>query len=125
MATRPKPLRGDLNAARCPSRSVLDHVTSRWGTLVLVELQEGTLRFSELRRRVGGVSEKMLAQTLRVLEEDGFVDRRAYAEVPPRVEYALTPLGGEIASHLDVLGRWIEDNLGRVLQARARRAAAR
>ena len=125
MATRPRPLRGDLNAARCPSRWVLDHVTSRWGTLVLVELQEGTLRFSELRRRVGGVSEKMLAQTLRVLEEDGFVDRRAYAEVPPRVEYALTPLGGEIARHLDTLGRWIEDNLGRVLQARARRAAAR
>jgi len=115
-------LKGDLKDSRCPSRLVLDHVTSRWGTLVLLVLQEGTHRFSELRRAVDGVSEKMLAQTLRVLEEDGFVERTAYAEVPPRVEYALTRSGREIAAHLDVLGRWIEQNLGKVLAARAQAA---
>jgi DNA-binding HxlR family transcriptional regulator len=108
----------DLQAAHCPSRSVLDHVTSRWGTLILLVLQERTYRFSELRQRVGGVSEKMLAQTLRVLEQDGFVKRQAFAEVPPRVEYELTAMGREIAVHLANLGGWIEANLERVLVAR-------
>jgi DNA-binding HxlR family transcriptional regulator len=111
----------DLTAAACPSREVLDHVTSRWGTLVLIILQEGTLRFGALRDRVGGVSEKMLAQTLQVLEYDGFVDRRVYAEIPPKVEYSLTPMGRELAAHLDALGRWIEANFARVQRARARR----
>lgn len=111
----------DLTAAQCPSREVLDHVTSRWGTLVLIILQEGTLRFGALRDRVGGVSEKMLAQTLQVLEHDGFVDRRVYPEIPPKVEYSLTPMGREIAVHLDTLGRWIESNFARVQRARARR----
>jgi DNA-binding HxlR family transcriptional regulator len=86
--------RGQLFAADCPSRGVLDHVTSRWGVLALVALRDGTLRFSELRRRIGGVSEKMLAQTLQALEEDGFVLRTAHPEVPPRVDYRLTPLAG-------------------------------
>src|SRR5262245_44394130 len=90
----------DLESANCPSREILDHVTSRWGVLVLLVLRERTHRFSELRQRIGGVSEKMLAQTLRILEGDGFVNRRAYAEVPPRVEYALTPMGGEVAAHV-------------------------
>jgi DNA-binding HxlR family transcriptional regulator len=124
MPARHALLQGDLRSSRCPSRLVLDHVTSRWGTLVLVVLQDGTQRFSELHRAIEGVSEKMLAQTLRVLEEDGFVDRKAYAEVPPRVEYALTPMGREIAGHLDVLGRWIEANLPRVLTSQGRRSRA-
>lgn len=111
----------DLTSAHCPSREVLDHVTSRWGTLVLIILQEGTLRFGALRDRVGGVSEKMLAQTLQVLEHDGFVDRRVYAEIPPKVEYSLTPMGRELAAHLDTLGKWIEANFARVERARARR----
>ncbi len=114
-------LKGDLTNPRCPSRLVLDHVTSRWGALVLLVLQEGTQRFGELRRGIGGVSEKMLAQTLKQLEEDGFVARKAYAEVPPRVEYALTPLGREIAAHVEALGDWIEANLGRVLGAHGQR----
>lgn len=122
MDPRPQAPLPDLSAAECPSRLVLDHVTSRWGTLLLIVLQERTFRFSELRQRIGGVSEKMLAQTLRVLEEDGFVDRVAFAEVPPRVEYSLTPMGREIAAHLAVLGQWIEQNLGRVLAARENRA---
>ncbi len=85
--------RGDLYAPACPSRGVLDHVTSRWGVLVLVALLEGTHRFSELRRKVAGVSEKMLAQTLQALEEDGFVLREVYPVIPPRVDYSLTPMG--------------------------------
>jgi DNA-binding HxlR family transcriptional regulator len=118
---RPPP---DLRAAQCPSRGVLDHVTSRWGMLVLIVLRDGTLRFSELRASVGGVSEKMLAQTLKTLEADGFLERRAYPVVPPRVEYSLTPLGAEVSRHLAVLGSWIEANLGRVEAARKRRQAA-
>src|SRR5690349_14163507 len=93
-------MRGDLSAPACPSRGVLDHVTSRWGVLALVALLDGTHRFSELRRKVGGVSEKMLAQTLRTLEADGFVLREMYPEIPPRVEYSLTALGREVADRV-------------------------
>lgn len=113
--------RGQLFAADCPSRGVLDHVTSRWGVLALVALRDGTLRFSELRRRIGGVSEKMLAQTLQALEEDGFVLRTAHPEVPPRVDYRLTPLGAEVAAHVAALVDWIEINLPRVQRMRQAR----
>src|SRR4051812_28808066 len=91
-------LRGDLLARDCPSREVLKHVTSRWGVLVLIALEHRTLRFSELRRMVSGVSERMLAQTLQWLEADGIVDRKAFNVVPPHVEYSLTPLGREAAA---------------------------
>src|SRR4030095_1339238 len=84
----------DANGA-CPSRGVLEHVTSRWGILVLAVLLDGTRRFSELRRTIGGVSEKMLAQTLQTLERDGFVHREAHPVIPPRVDYSLTDLGAE------------------------------
>ncbi len=117
-ARQPEMLVGDIDAAQCPSRVVLDHVTSRWGTLVLLMLRSGTHRFGELRRRIGSVSEKMLTQTLRVLEEDGFVQRTVFAEVPPRVEYALTEMGAEVAEHLAALGAWVEQNLPRVMAAR-------
>lgn len=119
---QPEARLGDLRAAQCPSRVVLDHVTSRWGTLVLLVLRDGTQRFGELRRRIGGVSEKMLTQTLRTLEEDGFVQRTVYAEVPPRVEYALTEMGTEVAAHLAALGTWVERNLPRVMAARGGKA---
>lgn len=115
--------RGDLSCSECPSRRILDHVTSRWGTLVLVLLLDGTQRFGALRDRIGGVSEKMLAQSLRLLEEDGFVSRHAYPEVPPRVEYSLTAMGTEIASHLHVLAEWVEANTVRIEKARQRRPA--
>ena len=115
--------RGDVFAETCPSRSVMEHVTSRWGVLVLVALLEGTLRFSELRRKVAGVSEKMLAQTLQALEADGIVHREVYPVIPPRVEYSLTPLGREVAPHVEVLADWIEENMPRVLKARAAHAA--
>jgi DNA-binding HxlR family transcriptional regulator len=113
--------RGDLFAEQCPSREVLKHVTSRWGVLVLVALLGGTHRFSGLRRKVGGVSEKMLAQTLQWLEGDGFVQRRAYPVVPPHVEYSLTPLGRDVGQRVQGLADWIEGNLGAILQARTAR----
>jgi len=109
--------RGQLLAADCPSRAVLSHVTSRWGALVLVVLLGGTHRFSQLRREVGGVSEKMLAQTLDALAYDGMVLRVAQQVVPPHVEYSLTPLGREAAERLEVLLDWIEDNFPRIKAA--------
>ncbi len=109
----------DVFNAQCPSREVLTHVTSKWGVLVLAALADRTHRFSELRRRIDGVSEKMLAQTLAVLETDGFVLRTAYPEVPPRVEYQLTPLGREVARKVGGLVEWIEGNLARVEKVRA------
>ena len=111
-----KLMRGDLMAPDCPSRAVLQHVTSRWGVLVLMALETGTHRFSALRRVIGGVSERMLAQTLQQLEGDGFVRRVAYQVVPPHVEYSLTPLGLEVAEKVRGLADWIELNLDRILE---------
>ena len=101
-------------AQACPSRDVLKHVTSRWGVLVLMALEGRTVRFSALRRGIGGVSERMLAQTLQWLEGDGFVRRVAYDVIPPHVEYSLTPLGQEVAPKVRALADWIEINLPRV-----------
>lgn len=106
--------RGDLLAAACPSREVLRHLTSRWGMLVMIALQSGTHRFSDLKRKVGGVSERMLAQTLQWLEQDGMIARTAYPVVPPRVEYDLTPLGREAAERMRALADWIETNLPQI-----------
>jgi DNA-binding HxlR family transcriptional regulator len=103
----------------CPSRIVLDHVTSRWGVLVLVALADGALRWSELHRRVQGVSEKMLAQTLRTLQEDGFVRREVHPEVPPRVEYSLTARGNELVALLVPLLEWLAANAADILDGRA------
>ncbi len=108
---------GNLFAEKCPSREVLKHLTSRWGVLIMVALRDGTHRFSELRRKMGGVSEKMLAQSLQWLEADGFVLRRAHPVVPPHVEYSLTPLGREVSERVAALADWIEDNLPRVQEA--------
>ena len=111
-------MRGNLFAEACPSREVLKHVTSRWGVLLLVALMAGTHRFSDLRRKIGGVSEKMLAQTLQWLEADGFVLRGQYPVVPPHVEYSLTPLGQEVALRVRDLADWIEVKLPEILDAR-------
>jgi len=112
-------LKADVLQEQCPSRGVMEHIASRWGVLVILVLSKGTHRFSELRRAVGGVSEKMLAQTLHTLQADGFVLRTAYPEVPPRVEYQLTPLGQELSMHVAGLVGWIEKNLPKVQRARA------
>ncbi|MBS1159578.1 MAG: transcriptional regulator [Proteobacteria bacterium] len=109
--------RGELFSEKCPSREVLKHVTSRWGVLLLVALLSGTHRFSDLRRKVNGISEKMLAQTLQWLEGDGFVERIAYPVVPPHVEYRLTPLGEEIGGKVEALADWIEVKLPEILAA--------
>ncbi|MEU5114843.1 helix-turn-helix domain-containing protein [Streptomyces longwoodensis] len=106
----------------CPHRLVLEHVTSRWGVLVLVELLERPHRFSELRRAVGrygrDVSEKMLTQTLQTLERDGMVHRDAHPVIPPRVDYSLTGLGREAAEQVRALTLWTEGRLGQVEEAR-------
>ena len=109
--------RGNVFAAQCPSREVLKHVTSRWGVLVLVALLGGTHRFSDLRRKIGGVSERMLAQTLQWLEQDGFVLRTSYPVVPPHVEYSLTPLGHEVGLRVEALADWIQEKLPNILAA--------
>lgn len=101
--------------SECPSRIVLNHVTSTWGVLVLVALARSDLRWGELRRTVQGISEKMLAQTLRTLERDGFVLRTAQPTVPPRVDYSLTSRGREVTEHLLPLMGWIADNADDIL----------
>jgi len=115
----PQSLVADTFDADCPTRTVLDNVTSRWAVLVLWALLDGTMRFSDLRRRVAGVSEKMLAQTLQRLERDGFVHRLAHPVIPPRVDYSLTPLGEPAARKVAGLASWIEGKLPTVLAARA------
>lgn len=113
-------LTGDVYDRNCPSRPIMEHVTSRWGVLVLHALRTETLRFSRLRRKIIGVSEKMLTQTLQTLERDGLVHREVFPVIPPHVEYSLTPLGEGAAVHVAALFTWIEDNTGAVLAAQDR-----
>ncbi|MFI8793030.1 winged helix-turn-helix transcriptional regulator [Streptomyces sp. NPDC055105] len=103
----------------CPYRLVLEHVTSRWGVLVLIALEERSYRFSELRREIGRVSEKMLTQTLQTLERDGMVHRDAKPVIPPRVDYSLTGLGREAAEQVRTLATWTERRMEAVAQARS------
>ncbi|HET6499216.1 MAG TPA: helix-turn-helix domain-containing protein [Amycolatopsis sp.] len=110
----------DVFARACESRRILEHVTGRWGSLALAALMEGPFRFNALRRKVDGVSEKMLAQTLQALERDGFVHRKAEPTIPPRVEYSLTPTGREVAEKLLGLIAFVEARLPEVTAARAR-----
>ena len=108
----------DTGEQMCPYRLVLEHVTSRWGVLVLMELLEHPYRFSELRRAIGGVSEKMLTQTLQTLERDGLVHRDAKPVIPPRVDYSLTDLGREAAEQVRALATWTKDRMDDVERAR-------
>lgn len=118
--SRAKLPKADLFSPKCPSRGVLDHVTNTWGSLILVVLLEDTYRFSEIRKKIGGISEKMLAQTLQSLEQDGFVVRKAYPVIPPKVEYSLSPLGKEVAEHVEALTLWVEKHLPQVMSSRER-----
>src|SRR4051812_30527722 len=102
-------------AVMCPYRLVLEHVTSRWGVLVLIELLDRPYRFSELRRAIGTVSEKMLTQTLQTLERDGLIHRDAQPVIPPRVDYSLTDLGREAAEQVRALALWTERRMPEVL----------
>jgi DNA-binding HxlR family transcriptional regulator len=108
----------DVFARACPSRSLLADVTGRWGTLAVLALADGTARFGALRRRVDGVSEKMLSQTLQALERDGLVVREVVTSIPPHVEYTLTPLGQRVAGRLRALVEVLEESVPEVLAAR-------
>ncbi|MEU6729261.1 helix-turn-helix domain-containing protein [Nonomuraea wenchangensis] len=114
---------GDVFTADCPGREVLEHITSRWGLLVLVALKEGPLRFHQLRNRIGGISEKMLAQNLRVLVRDGLLNRTVEPDTPPKVYYALTPLGQEGVLALCEVVRWISRAAPGVVAAQRRHDA--
>ena len=113
-----KYIRGELLNVNCSSRYILKRLTGRWSVLVMLALKQDVLRFSELRRKIGGVSERMLSQTLRHMEQDGFIARKAYDVVPPHVEYWLTPLGHEAEQKLIGLADWLEDNVQRIQQNR-------
>ncbi len=114
MLQRPDPFN-----AQCPTRRVLDRIGDKWAVLILILLQE-TLRFNELRRRIDSISQKMLSQTLKSLERDGLISRRAFATVPVTVEYALTPLGRTLASTVQALTHWAEEHIGEVEEAQRR-----
>lgn len=102
----------------CPVRSVLDRVGDKWSLLILLILGEGTLRFNQLQATIGEISQKMLSASLKHLEADGLVTRTQYPEIPPKVEYALTPLGHSLLPHLRQLTHWAKENMEAVLQAR-------
>jgi DNA-binding HxlR family transcriptional regulator len=111
--------RYDVLAAACPTRQVINRIGDRWSLLVLYALEGGTLRFQELRRTVDGISQKMLTQTLRLLERDGLVERQIYATVPPRVEYSLTPLGRSLSGHIASIREWAYANMAGIEDARS------
>jgi DNA-binding HxlR family transcriptional regulator len=122
-ARRVRGSRGDLFDPECPTRWLLDQIGGKWTSMivkVLAEEPSGEVRFAELRRRVPGISQKMLSQTLRVLERDGLVTRRVEATVPPRVHYALSPLGASLELQLGGLRDWAETNMRTVDDARDR-----
>jgi DNA-binding HxlR family transcriptional regulator len=112
--------RGDVYDPSCSARDVLDLIASKWAMLILPALAEGPLRNNALLRKVGGISQKMLTQTLRELERNGLVLRRDLRSVPPHVEYRLSPLGASLSEALSGLNRWAERHFTRVDAARAR-----
>jgi len=119
----PQFLRGELlpmYTENCPTRQVLDRIGDKWSVLVIGLLAGRTMRFSHLKRDIGGISQKMLTQTLRHLERDGLITRTLYAEVPPRVDYTLTPLGKSLGDVIMGLQRWADDNITAVMTAQAR-----
>ena len=110
--------------ARCGSQAVLDLIADRWTALVIYALARGTQRYSALQRTIGGVSQKMLTQTLRNLERNGLVERQVYPVVPPKVEYSLTPLGQTLIEPLRTICKWAEEHLQDMDEARARHGDA-
>ena len=112
----------DVFGVDCPSRVILQRIGDRWSMYVIAGLSTRPMRFTQLKNRIGGITPKVLTETLRALETDGLVARRAYAEMPPRVEYRLTPLGLSLLEPISAIVKWAEANVGHVLQARARAA---
>lgn len=117
----PLPIDAELyNSAACPSRLILDRIADKWTTLIIgILAQSEHRRFNELRRMIGGISQKMLTQTLRDLERDGLVKRTIYPEIPPRVEYELTALGRTLCAPLGSLTQWSHDHMDEVKRAQA------
>lgn len=113
------PQQACVYAEACPSRAILELIADKWTLLIMPALRRGPLRNGELMRLIGGVSQKMLTQTLRELERNGLVTRIDHQEVPPRVEYALTELGRSLSDLMRKLDGWAEANLSLVLKARA------
>ncbi len=112
-------LPADVYSAKCPTRQVLDHIAGKWTVLVIdALLQQGAMRYTDLSRRIGGVSQKMLTQTLRSLESDGFLTRTVHPTIPPRVEYELTDLGRSLAEPVTALRQWAERNINDIERAR-------
>lgn len=105
-------------AATCPTRDLLDQIADKWSMLVLIALADAPCRFNALRRKIEGISQKVLTQTLRRLERNGLVDRRVEATVPVSVTYSLSDLGRSLAEMLETVRRWSIDNIGRVDFAR-------
>ena len=109
----------------CPTRLVLERLADKWVVLILTRLAKGLMRFNQLRREIEGVSQKVLSQTLKNLERDGLIERRAFATVPVTVEYSITPLGLSLADKIAEFARWAEENVQQVLAAQAEYDATR
>ena len=120
MSTLPASFQGDAFNSNCPTRLVLDQIADKWTVLVLGALDSGPVRFNALKRRLQGVSQKMLAHTLRQLERNGLVERRAFPTVPVTVEYSLTPLGDALTQPVNALRAWAETNISLMLAAQQR-----
>jgi DNA-binding HxlR family transcriptional regulator len=114
-----KEFRG-MTADQCPTREVIDRIGDRWTVLIVAALGEGPLRFNQIERAVAGISQKMLAQTLRGLERDGIVTRTLFPVVPPRVDYELTKAGKTLLEPLAALQKWATKHMGNVLEARTK-----
>lgn len=112
--------RPDAFSAQCPTRQVLDRIGDKWAVLILIQLEDGRMRFNALRRRIENISQKMLSQTLKSLERDGLITRHAFATVPVTVEYALTELGRTLAETVHKLTLWAEAHLAEVQAAQQR-----
>jgi DNA-binding HxlR family transcriptional regulator len=111
------PQKTNIYSVECPTRQILDLIANRWSVLVIGCLSDGVLRFTDIKHRVGGISQKMLTQTLRQLERNGILTRTVYAEVPPRVEYALTPLGQTLHGLVGAIYDWADNHIDEVTQA--------
>lgn len=110
---------GDAFDPNCPTRLVLDRIGDKWSVLVVLTLCDGPRRFTEIRNTIHGVTPKVLTQTLRAMARDGLLTRHVFAEVPPRVEYELTPLGLTLQRPIQALTDWAENNVAEVMAARA------
>jgi len=115
VVTKESILTNNVYAKNCPIRLVLDRISDKWTVLVIGALMEDTKRFGILRKDIGGISQKMLTQTLRGMERDGLIHRKAYAVIPPKVEYSLTKLGKSLIRILLDIQGWSEENSDSIL----------